>query len=339
MPEPYAGISVGTTPSEIIYSENKMRLLHYLPTVKKQHPVPVFIVYAFVNRYYIMDLQPDKSVVKRLLDEGFDTYIVDWGYPSGDDRHLTLNDYVNGYLSNSVDRIMEISGSDRVTLVGVCHGGVLSLIYSVLHPEKVKNLVVLNTPVNFETDKSLLNTWSKSMDVDRLVDYYGIVSGELMNIGYFFVDPLRNMIDLYSGVYDRVDCEPDDTKCRRQDGERIRTFFRMIRWGSDNPGQAGEAYRQFIKDCYQKNLLIKNEMEIDGQRINLKNITIPLLNIMAKYDNFIPNESSIPLNDAVSSADKTMAIFPTGHIGIFVGYESQKDVCPMITGWLKPRSF
>lgn len=334
--ESLAGISVGTTPSGVAYSENKMRLLHYYPATEKQHPVPVFIVYALVNRYYIMDLQPDKSVVKRLLDEGFDTYIVDWGYPSGDDRHITLDRYVNGYLNNAVDKIMELSGSDKVTLLGVCQGGDFSIMYAALHPEKVKNLITLNTPVDFDTDKSLLNIWSKNMDVDRIVDHYGVVPGELLNMGYSFVDPLRHLIDVYSGVYNRTDCIPDDINCL--DEESIRTLFRIIKWGLDNPGQAGEAYRQFIKDLYQRNLLIRNELELDGKKIDIRNITVPLLNIMARYDNFIPNESSIPLNDAVSSRDKTMLIFPTGHIGVFVSSISQRDICPTIVGWLKPRS-
>jgi polyhydroxyalkanoate synthase len=74
-------ISVGTTPSEIICTEDNMKLIHYLSVVEKPYPVPVLIVYAFVNRYYILDLQPDKSVVKKLLDEGLDLYIIDWGYP------------------------------------------------------------------------------------------------------------------------------------------------------------------------------------------------------------------------------------------------------------------
>lgn len=336
--ESLAGVRVGTTPSEVIYSENKMRLLHYFPTTTEQYPVPVFIVYAFVNRYYIMDLQPDKSVVKRLLDEGFDIYIVDWGYPSGEDRHITLDRYVNGYMDNAINKIRELSGADKVTLLGVCQGGDLSIMYAALHPGKVENLIILNTPVDFDTNKSLLNTWSKDMDVDRIVDYFGVVPGELLNVGYSFVDPFRHFIDVHSGVYDSIECMPDDIKCRGMDGENIRTLLRIIKWELDNPGQAGEAYRQFIKDLYQRNLLIRNEMELDGKNIDLRNITVPLLNIMARYDNFIPNDSSIPLNDAVSSKDKTMAIFPTGHIGVFVGSISQRDICPLIAEWLKPRS-
>ena len=330
--------SVATTPSQIIYTEDKMKLIHYIPTVAKTHPVPILIVYALVNRYYILDLQPDKSVIKKLLEEGFDVYVIDWGYPSGADRYLTLDDYVNGYINSAVDKIRERSGLDKITLLGVCQGGTFSVMYAAMHPEKVKNLVTLVTPVNFDTDKGLLHLWAKSLDVDKIVDFYGIVPGDYLNSGFLFTDPFRLMIDKYVGLFERIECKPGDKEGELQNEETVKNFLRMEKWIFDSPDQAGETFRQFMKDCYQKNLLIKNEMTLDGKRINLKNITMPLLNVMAETDHLVPNAASIPLNDAVSSEDKQMLVFPTGHIGIFVGSKSQKEVCPKIAAWLKPRS-
>ena len=330
--------SVGITPSEMIFREDKMKLIHYIPTVEKTHPVPILIVYALVNRYYILDLQPDKSVIKKLLDEGFDVYVIDWGYPSGVDRYLTLDDYVNGYINNAVDKIRERSGLDKITLLGVCQGGTLSVMYAALHSEKVKNLVTLVAPVNFDTDKGLLHLWAKSLDVDKIVDYYGIVPGDFLNAGFLLTDPFRLMIDKYVGLFDRIECEPNDTACQLRNQEIFKNFLRMEKWIFDSPDQAGETFRQFMKDCYQNNLLIKNEMVLNGKKINLKNISMPLLNVMAEFDHLVPIDASKPLSDAVSSSDKETMVFPTGHIGIFVGSKSQKEVCPKIAAWLKPRS-
>ncbi|MCZ7402347.1 MAG: class III poly(R)-hydroxyalkanoic acid synthase subunit PhaC [Candidatus Methanoperedens sp.] len=331
--------SVGTTPSEVFYTEDKMKLIHYIPAVAKTHPVPVLIVYALVNRYYILDLQPDKSVVKKLLEEGFDVYVIDWGYPSGPDRYLTLDDYVNGYLHNSVEKIKEISGLDKITLLGVCQGGTFSIMYSALHPENVKNLVTLVAPVNFDSNKGILNLWAKGLDVDKIVDYYGIVPGDFLNSAFLLLDPFRLMIDKYIGMFERIECNTDDATCEVRNEDYIKNFLRMEKWIFDSPDQAGETFRQFMKDCYQKNLLIKNEMELNGKKINLKNITMPVLNVMAEFDHLVPNDASIPLADAISSTDKDTLVFPTGHIGIFVGSKSQKEVCPKIATWLKPRSF
>jgi polyhydroxyalkanoate synthase subunit PhaC len=330
--------SVGTTPSEMIFCEDKMKLIHYIPTVKKTHPVPILIVYALVNRYYILDIQPDKSVIKKLLDEGFNVYVIDWGYPSGADRYLTLDDYVNGYINNAVDTITQRYGLDKITLLGVCQGGTFSVMYAALHPEKVKNLVTLVAPVDFDTDKGILNLWAKSLDIDKIVDYYGIVPGDFLNSGFLMLDPFRLMIDKYVGMFDRIECKPDDKASNLRNEDYIRNFLRMEKWIFDSPDQAGETFRQFMKDCYQKNLLIKNEMVLNGKKINLKNITMPLLNIMAEFDHLVPIDASKPLSDAVSSSDKETLVFPTGHIGIFVGSKSQKEVCPKIAGWLKPRS-
>jgi len=330
--------SVGTTPSEIIFTEDKMKLIHYIPAVEKPYAVPVLVVYALVNRYYILDLQPDKSVIKKLLDEGFDVYIIDWGYPSGTDRYLTIDDYVNGYINNAVDKIKQRSGLDKITLFGVCQGGTFSVMYAALHPEKIKNLVTLVSPVNFDTDKGLLHIWARSLDVDKIVDYYGIVPGDFLNAGFLLTDPFRLMIDKYVGLFEKIECETDDGQCELRNEETVKNFLRMEKWIFDSPDQAGETFRQFFKDCYQKNLLIKNKMVIGKTTVDLKKISMPLLNVMAEFDHLVPNEASKPLNDAVSSSDKEMLVFPTGHIGIFVGSRSQKDVCPRISEWLKPRS-
>jgi polyhydroxyalkanoate synthase len=211
-------------------------------------------------------------------------------------------------------------------------------MYASLYPEKVKNLVTLVTPVNFDTDKGLLHIWAKNLDVDKIVDFYGIVPGDLLNVGFLLTDPCRLMIDKYVGLFERIDLEYDHEESRRRNEETVRNFLRMEKWIFDSPDQAGEAFRQFIKDCYQKNLLIKNEMKLDGKNINLKNINMPLLNVMAETDHLVPNDASKPLNDAVASEDKETLVFPTGHIGIFVGSKSQKEVCPRIAEWLKPRS-
>lgn len=330
--------SVGTTPSEIVYSEDRMKLLHYIPAVERPHPVPVLISYALVNRYYILDLQSDKSVIKKLLDQGFDVYILDWGYPSGIDRYLTLDDYVNGYMDNAVDKIREISGMDKITLLGVCQGGTFSVMYASLHPEKIKNLVTLVTPVNFDTDKGLLHIWARNLDADKVVDYFGMVPGDFLNSGFLLTDPFKLMIAKYVGLFEQLESENDDESISHNQ-EIIENFLRMEKWIFDSPDQAGETFRQFIKDCYQKNLLIKNAMVIGKKKVNLKNISMPLLNVMAEFDHLVPVDASKPLNGAVSSTDKETLVFPTGHIGIFVGSKSQKEVCPRIAEWLKPRSY
>jgi len=89
------GINVGNTPKEIVYQEDKLTLYRYTPFVDKPNSTPIIIVYALVNRPYMTDLQEDRSLVKNLLQQGQDVYLIDWGYPDQSDRYLTLDDYIN----------------------------------------------------------------------------------------------------------------------------------------------------------------------------------------------------------------------------------------------------
>lgn len=320
-------VDVALTSKELVYREDKVSLYRYLPKEEKISAVPTLIVYALVNRQYMMDLQQDKSVISRWLELGLDVYIIDWGYPDRTDKYLTLEDYIDGYINNAVDVIRQRSGQDKINLIGVCQGGTFSVIYSALYPEKVRNLVTMVAPVDFSTEDGLLFIWSKHMDVDSIVDALGVVPGSFMNIGFLMLKPFQLMLDKYMGLLENLD-KP----------EVVRDFLRMEKWIFDSPAQAGEAFRKFIKDLFQENLLIQNKLELGGRIVNLKNITMPLLNVFAEQDHLVPPASSKPLNDAVASTDKDTISFPGGHIGIYVSSRSQADVAPSIGRWLNERS-
>ena len=153
-------------------------------------------------------------------------------------------------------------------------------MYSALFPQKVKNLITTVTPSNFDTDKGLLHTWMKEIDVDRMVDAYGNMPGDLLNMGFLLLNPARLMIDKYVGFFENMD-----------DKTFVENFIRMEKWIFDSPDVPGETFRQFVKDCYQKNLLIQNKMELGGRRVDLKKVTMPLLNIYGRYDHLVPPEA------------------------------------------------
>ena len=100
-------IQIGVTPKEEVYREDKVVLYRFTPKVEHSLNIPILIVYALVNRPYIVDLQEGRSLVANLLNLGMDVYITDWGYPSRSDRFLTLDDYINGYINNCVDVVRD----------------------------------------------------------------------------------------------------------------------------------------------------------------------------------------------------------------------------------------
>lgn len=320
-PVPYA------TEKELVYTENKLTLYHYRPRVAKPLGVPLLITYALVNRPYMTDLQPDRSVVRNLLDHGLDVYLIDWGYPDAADRWLTMDDYISGYLKNCVDFIRREHKLDAINLLGICQGGSFSLCYAALYPETVKNLITMVTPVDFQTEDNLLSHWSQDLDVDLLVDTLGNIPGELLNWTYLSLKPHRLTGQKYMGLVDILDNK-----------EQAQNFLRMEKWIFDSPDQAGECFRQFTKDCYQQNKLIKGELELNGRRVDLANVTMPVLNIYAEQDHLVPPSASIPLKGHVGTNDYTAKAFKGGHIGIYVSGRAQREVPPFIAEWVTERS-
>jgi polyhydroxyalkanoate synthase len=319
-------VEVEPTPKELVFEEDKTKLYHYIQGGKQKCSVPILICYALVNRQYMMDLQSDRSLIRNLVGQGLDIYIMDWGYPDHGDRYLTLEDYIDIYLNDCVDFVRSETGNDKINLLGVCQGGTFTTIYAALYPEKIRNLITMVAPVDFHTTDGLLNVWSQHMDIDNMVDTMGIIPGEFMNVGFLMLKPFQLMVDKYVGLMDNLD-----------DPATVANFVRMEKWIFDSPAQAGEAYRKFLKDLYQENKLVKNELEIGGRKVDLKKITMPLLNIYATEDHLVPPACSIPLNDLVGSKDKTLYSFPGGHIGIYVSSRSQKELAPKVSQWLIDR--
>jgi len=320
-------IDVGATPFEVIHRRDKVELRHYKTAAKDRCPVPTAVVYALINRYYMMDIQADRSMFKVFLDHGLDLYVVDWGYPSRGDKFLTMTDYIEDYIDHMVDFLRERSGQPKINLMGICQGGTFSAIYAALHPDKVKNLVTIVTPIDFDTDTGLLNVWSKKMDIDKMVDTFGNVPGDFMNIGFLLLNPARLMFDKYVSFLENLD-----------DKNFVANFMRMEKWIFDSPDQAGEAFRQFVKDLYQQNKLVKGELVIGERKVNLKSIIMPVLNAFAEADHLVPPACSRKFTELTGSKDTLVLGYPTGHIGMFTSHRSQTEYTPRIARWLAERS-
>jgi polyhydroxyalkanoate synthase len=333
------------TPSEKICEIEKYSLFHYnrpsTSTEKEnifvsQNNAPILVVYSFINRHYILDLLPEVSVTRNLLNQGLDIFATDWGTPSAYDRSLTIGHFVNRYLDKSVNFIRRITKSDKVSLLGYCWGGDLALMYAAIHPEKVKNLITIATPGDFDLDDSLLSVWTKAIRENYLLNAFGNLPGAILNAAFI----LRNPIE-YSHKYFHFFEQPRSL-------EETAEFFATETWLYDSPPIIAEIYREFTEYCYKQNLLIKNKMKIeetsddnDGNDmiINLKNINMPFLNIVAKRDDLVAPSSSKALNNALTeSHDKDLIEFNSGHVGLMIGKNAHKEVWPKVGAWLKRRS-
>ncbi|MBL7754779.1 MAG: class III poly(R)-hydroxyalkanoic acid synthase subunit PhaC [Chitinophagaceae bacterium] len=319
-------VEVGSTPKTLVWQRDKVKLYHYNRETPAKCKIPVLVSFAIMNRHDVLDLQPDRSLMKKLLDEGLDIYIMDWGYPSKADRFLTMEDYILGYMNDAVDFIRREHGVQKINKMGICQGGTFSTIYACLFPEKLNTLTAYVAPFDFTTDKCMLFKWTKYIDVDAMVDSLGVIPADMLNAGFGMLKPSMD-ISKYFGVLDSLD-----------DEGKIMNFLRMEYWKADCPDLAGEMYRKYIKDLFRDNKLIKGQFELGGHAVSLKNLTMPFLNIYATEDNIIPNESTIAIQDKIGSKDKELYAFPGGHIGVFVGARSQKELGPKVAKWVTDRS-
>ncbi len=319
-------VEIAMTPKELVWESDLVKLYHYKRETPATCKIPVLVSFAIMNRHDVLDLQPDRSLMKKLLDEGLDIYIIDWGYPKQQHKYLTMEDYILGFMNDAVDFVRKTTNSQQIHKMGICQAGTFSAIYASLFPEKLKTLTVYVAPFDFSGNECMLYKWTKDINVDAMVDSLGIIPAEMLNAGFGSLKPSADL-SKYFGMVDMM-----------QDEAKMTNFLRMEKWKADCPDLAGEMFRKYIKDLWRDNLLMKGEFVIGGKKVNLKNLTMPFLNIYATEDNIIPNSSTTAVMKVIGSKDKEEYAFPGGHIGVFVGAKSQKELAPKVAQWVIDRS-
>ena len=329
-------VDVGATPKNLVMRRDKVELFRYEPLAPQSVKVPILVAYGLIGRYTMADLQPDRSLIRSLLAEGLDLWLIEWGRPGRTERWLTIDDYVDDYIHAAVERICRETGHDRVTLLGICEGGVFTTCYSALHPDKVKNLVLTITPIDFHADSAdpaahhgFLNIWTRSLageDVDSLVDTCGVLPGEFMSSVFSMMTPMRSLTKYNLDLLDVAD-----------DEAKWLNFLRMEKWLADRPHHPGEAAKQWLKDLYQQNQLVKGAFSLSGKKVDLRAITAPTLNVYALDDHIIPPTCSKALGPLIGTTDYTEIPLPGGHVGLFVSSKSQGRLSRSIAQWLQAR--
>ena len=162
-----------------------------------------------------------------LCRAGFNTYLLDWGVPTAADRHLLLEDYIDGYMKRVVNQVCALTRTDQLSLLGYCMGGTLSTIFTALHPQRVRNLILLAAGIDFATREGLLNLWTdpKYFDVDRFVDVYGNCPAEFLQSSFQMLKPVQNLLEKPINFFERLD-----------DDAFVDDYFAMETWLNDNSG-------------------------------------------------------------------------------------------------------
>ena len=324
---------VAQTPKQVIWTLNKARLYRYIPIVpaEQRHKVPLLLVFALMNRPYILDLRPGNSFVEYMVKQGYDVYLLDWGAPGPEDKGLKFDDYVLDYLTRAIRKLKAVSGSDELSVLGWCIGAILTTIYAALRPDDgLKNLLLLTAPLDF-TDKTAggFVRWvnDQYFDPDKIIDAFGNMPGEMIDYGAKALKPVENYIGSYLTLWDNLD-----------NPRIVESWHAMNTWVTDLIPMAGATYKQLIQELYRENRLIEGRMLIRGERVDLSRIRANLLNVIALADHISPPCQSESIMTKVSSKDQLLLKVKGGHIGMMAGSGALKYTWPHIDSWLAARS-
>ncbi len=324
------------TPYDVVYRKGKIRLLHYGQNTRKrnsdqnqfeqkQRRQPLLLIYAPINQFHILDLNSNKSVVRNLISNGLDLYLLDWGYPGLEDSRLTLSNYID-YIYEAIQAINQQAKTEKVSILGYCWGGIFALIYTALNNGTVRNLALMATPVDFSRDETVLGAWSKAIDIDYMMNEFGQMNGQILDLVFLMRNPPRYAFDKYLKFLQRL-----------QDKEFVSTFIDTENWLYDTPPIPGNLHRKIINDCYKHNLLASNKMVLDGkesQEIDLQKVNVPLLTILAEKDDIVSSKSALAVNDCVSSKDKASLTNSGGHVALCISNEAHMKLWPGVAKWI-----
>jgi polyhydroxyalkanoate synthase subunit PhaC len=324
---------IAQTPKQLVWALNKAKLYRYVPMVpeKQRHRIPLLLVFAVMNRPYILDLRPGHSYVEFMLKKGYDLYLMDWGAPGPEDKNMNFGDYTLEYLPRAIRKLKVVSKVEEFSMLGWCIGAILATSYAALRPDDgLRNLILLTAPLDF-SDKEAITfarwTAEPNFDVDKVLQTFGNMPAEMIEYGAKALKPVENYVGNFLRLWDNID-----------DPKVVEAWHAMNTWVTDNIPMAGATFRQLVVDLYRNDRLMKGEWELRGERVDVGNIRANLLTVIAEGDHITPPCQSRAIMSRVRSKDKELFSVPGGHIGIMAGSGASKVTWPHLDAWLSRRS-
>ncbi|CAN5558298.1 MAG: alpha/beta fold hydrolase [Actinomycetota bacterium] len=344
-------VETGATPKEVVWENGKARLYRYGGSTGEKHPVPILLTYGFVLKPYVLDLVPGNSLVEYLVDAGFDVYMLDFGISGNEDRKLSIENLVLDYIHGAIEKTLEVSGAEEISLFGQSQGGTLCAMYAALFPEApLKNLVLLSAPTEFAPrNPGMLGQWTHMSRASGAYFEPAIVPWFMGNLP---TDLASKVITSASsaqalalgavarpfgqrfGMYGATLRELRDLAER---DVSMRSWLAVSQWVDDAAPFPGEVFRQWVKDFYQGDKLVKGGVSLRGRTVDLTNIECSILNVSGKWDYVVPAAQTKATTELAKSEDKQSVSLDAGHVGMIAGPGANK-VWGRLRDWLEPRS-
>lgn len=302
------GENLAATPGAVIFRNELMELIHYTPTCSRVHAEPVVIVTPWINKFYVLDLTPEKSMVRYLLDQGLDVFITSWRNPDASMRDTSFDDYVTHGVGAAIDTARAFTGARKVHAVGYCVGGTALAMYTAWANRRfaaddvpVADLTLLTTLVDFRTpgDIEVFIDESSVRYLERNMACKGVLEGKEMATA-FRLSRSNSLIWHYvvnGWLY----------------GEKPRAFD-VLYWNMDATRLPQAMHSWYLRELYLHNRLVeKDALEVAGERLDLSRITQPLYAVAAQDDHIAPWAGAFRINEHVSGP-KRFVLSSSGHI-------------------------
>jgi polyhydroxyalkanoate synthase len=317
-----AGDPPPTTPFDVVYESRSLRLRRYRAEGAQRRGPPVLLVYSLFKRPYVLDLLPDRSVVRNFVRQGFSVYLTDWLPPEPADARRGLAEYVNGDLAGAVECVRRLEAVSRIALVGCCLGGFLATVYAALNPASVERLVVFALPFD-----------SRPPFAPAAAGYF---AGMLGNIP---TEWIRAGLNANLGARDELPAylarELDEPELARADRpSAVAVHSALAAWfGSDVP-LTGRLFAEIMGDAYGRGQFAASRLVVGDRPVMLADIRCPVLNVCAEHDRLVPVQESLPFIRHVGSSAASNLVFKSGHIGLMVGRAAHEHLWPHVGRWL-----
>jgi poly(3-hydroxybutyrate) depolymerase len=320
-----------STPHEVVWESRVARLRDFTGTrggTGVSDVIPTLLLPPQAGHSScIVDYSPDQSQVGAMLDAGLTRLAsLDWLGATEQTKDAGIEEYL-ATLSRAADTLTvdrDTESDGRINLVGDCQGGWLAVIWAALNPERINTLTIAGAPIDYHCGEPVLHDWVRALAPDGGIDTYrniversgGVLPGASMLAGFIALKP-ENEVDrrlqLLSNMHDPAYVE------------RYREFDTWFRWTQDIPGAF---YLWIVEHLFQKNSLIKGELEIGGRKVDLGAITAPLFLFAGETDHITPPDQVFALADHAGSTESARAISSGGHLGLFMGRESLREHWP-----------
>ena len=309
--------SVAPTPYEVVARRGRARLLRY----HSDNPdaPPLLMIPSLIGRYYLFDLVSKKSFVSTFSKQNFDLYLIDWGDPGLEDRQLTLGDHISTYVAYFAKEVLRSSRQERLSLAGYSLGGVMAASYAALHPERVRSLSLLSTPIDFSLSGGVGRSVKLgSGPIEAMLHTFGEMPSWALQGGFHWLTPASFWSDTARLM-------------RSEDHAPKEEAAALQRWLQDGVSIPAGTFREIVQTLYSQNGLLQEKLRVAGELVSVKNIRCPTLIVTADKDHICPPMSSLALRGKTSGPVESMFI-EGAHTAAAVGAAS--TLWPRLATWI-----